>query len=243
MRFAAFDLETAKILPPDATDLKQHGPLGITCAAVALSDAEEVKLWTGHPQLTRDECRTLVARLQELDADGYTLVTWNGTSFDFFVLGQESGMVGECGDLALNHIDLMVVITFSKGYYLALDKALAGARLDGKRKKVILKDGSVLHDMSGAQAPALWKAGEDDAVVAYLKDDVTKLLALAEFVDKTKTIRWNSSRGKPQSVRVGNDYRVAECFRIPTPDTSWMSNPPLRSDFVDWIPDWQGKVG
>lgn len=242
MRFAAFDLETAKILPHGVTDLKQHAPLGIACAAVALSDAQEVELWDGHPQLAVDECRALVSRLQELVADGYTLVTWNGASFDFFVLGQESGLVEACGDLALAHVDLMVVVTFAKGYYLGLDKALAGAGLDGKRKNVILKDGSALPDMSGAQAPALWKAGEDDAVIAYLKGDVTQLLALASIVDKTKTLRWNSSRGKPQSVRVGKGYTVNECFRMPQPDTSWMNNPPARSDFVDWIPDWRSRV-
>ena len=36
MPHAAFDLETAKILPPNVTDLKQHIPLGIACAAIAL---------------------------------------------------------------------------------------------------------------------------------------------------------------------------------------------------------------
>jgi uncharacterized protein YprB with RNaseH-like and TPR domain len=242
MRLAAFDLETAKILPIGVNDLKAHAPLGIACAGIALSDSDEVEIWSGHPQLTGDDCRALVARLQALVAEGYTLVTWNGASFDFFVLAHESGLFKECGDLALSHVDLMVVVTFSKGYFLGLDKALAGAGLDSKRKKVTLKDGSVLPDMSGAQAPALWKAGEDDAVVAYLKDDVSQLLALASIVDRTKTIRWNSNRGKPQSVRVSKGYTVRECFRIPVPDTSWMSNPPLRSDFIDWIPDWQSKA-
>lgn len=243
MRLAAFDLETAKVLPAAENDLKAHAPLGIACAGIALSDSEKVEIWSGHPQLTTDDCRALVARLQALVAAGYTLVTWNGASFDFFVLAHESGMFEECGDLALSHIDLMAVVTFSKGYYLGLEKALAGAGLHGKLKNVPLKDGSTLSGMSGAQAPALWQAGEDDAVIAYLKDDVTQLLALAEIVSNTRTLRWNSSRGKPQSVRVMNAYTVRDCFQIPVPDTSWMDNPPLRSDFVDWIPDWRSKVG
>ncbi len=239
MRLAAFDLETAKILPPTVSDLKQHMPLGISCAAIALSDAEEPEVWSGAPQLTADECGKLVDRLQALVAAGYTLVTWNGASFDFFVLAQESCRTEACGQLALGHVDLMVMVTFTKGYYLGLDKALAGAGLQGKVKNVALRDGTILSDMSGAQAPALWKAGEHEAVLAYLKGDVAQLLALAEVVHRTRSIRWLSNSGKPQSVRVNKLLTVSECFQIPAPDTSWMSNPPARSSFVNWIPGWQ----
>lgn len=243
MRIAAFDLETAKVLSQGVTDLKQHAPLGISCAAIALSDSEEVEVWAGSPQLCADECGTIVVRLQELVAAGYTIVTWNGASFDFWVLGQESDMVEACGELALTHVDLMVIVTFSKGYYLGLDKALAGARLGGKVTRVTLKDGTVLSEMSGSQAPRLWATGDQDAVIEYLKGDVTQLLALASVVERTGKIAWLSNRGRPQSVRVEKLLTVEECFRIPQPDTSWMSNPPLRSDFVDWIPGWQESVG
>jgi hypothetical protein len=190
-----------------------------------------------------DECRSLVGRLQELVSDGYTIVTWNGASFDFFVLAHESGLFEECGDLALGHVDLMVTVTFTKGYYLGLDKALAGAGLEGKVKSVSLKDGSILTDMSGAQAPALWEKGEQEAVIEYLQGDVAQLLALASSVEETRTMRWNSNRGRPQSVKLNKQHTVRDCFQISEPDTSWMSNPPLRSSFVDWIPGWQIKVG
>jgi len=243
MRLAAFDLETAKILPPGVNDLKAHAPLGISCAGIALSDADDVEVWSGSPQMTVDQCRSLVGRLRNFVNEGYTIVTWNGASFDFFVLAHESGMVEECGFLALGHVDLMVTVTFSKGYFLGLDKALAGAGLEGKVKNVRLTDGSVLTDMGGAQAPVLWKAGEQDAVIEYLKGDVAQLLALATAVEETRTIRWNSNRGKPQSVRIKQQHTVRDCFQIPEPDTSWMSSPPLRGSFVDWIPDWQSQVG
>ncbi len=176
-------------------------------------------------------------------AKNIQIVTWNGAAFDFFVLAHETGMFAECGDLALGHVDLMAAVTFSKGYFLGLDKALAGAGLEGKVKNMRLTDGSVLTHMSGAQAPALWKAGEQDTVIEYLKGDVAQLLALASAVEETRTIRWNSNRGKPQSVRIKKQHTVKDCFQIPEPDTSWMSNPPLRSSFVDWIPDWQSQVG
>jgi len=224
-------------------DLKQHMPLGISCAAIALSDADEPEIWSGAPQMTTEACGQLVARLQELAAAGYTLVTWNGASFDFLVLAQESGLVEACGDLSLGHVDLMLLVTFAKGWYLGLDKALAGAGLQGKVKQVPLRDGTLLSGMSGAQAPTLWQAGEHEAVIAYLKGDVTQLLALAEAVERTRAIRWQSNSGRPQSVRVNKLLSVTECFRIPEPDTSWMSNAPTRSSFVGWIPGWHDKVG
>ncbi len=133
------------------------------------------------------------------------------------------------------------MVTFTKGWYLGLDKALAGASgWKSKVKNVVLRDGTVLSDMSGAQAPALWKAGEHEAVLAYLTGDVTQLLALAEVVQRTHTIRWLSNSGRPQSVRVNKLLTVGECFQIPEPDTSWMSNAPTRSSFVNWIPGWAG---
>lgn len=76
-----------------------------------------------------------------------------------------------------------------------------------------------------------------------MKGDVAQLLALAEAVKRTRAIRWQSNSGRPQSVRVNKLLSVTDCFRIPEPDTSWMSNAPTRSSFVGWIPDWHDKVG
>jgi len=134
MKLAAFDLEIAKQAPADAGDLRRFAPLGITCAAVAFADTAEPTFWQGVPQLTRPECQDMVRELQEFVRSGYTLVTWNGCAFDFWVLAQESGMIEECGALALNHVDLMLMVTFTKGYYLGLDRALQGAGAVGGRR-------------------------------------------------------------------------------------------------------------
>jgi hypothetical protein len=143
MKFAAFDLEIAKLLPEQVDDLKAHAPLGISCAAVALSDEREPRVWQGAPQMTSAACQEMVGDLQQLAASGYNLLTWNGCSFDFYVLAQESGLLNECAELALAHVDLMLTVTFTKGYYLGLDKALKGAGLVGKRSSVTLRDGSI----------------------------------------------------------------------------------------------------
>jgi hypothetical protein len=126
----------------------------------------------------------------------------------------------ECARIAINHVDLMMLVTFQKGYYLKLDKALQGARLQGKLKKVTLSDGSIITDMDGALAPTLWTQGEYDAVLAYLKQDVVMTLKLAEFILKTKTIQWISNNGARQSLYVSRLFTVKECFQFPEPDTS-----------------------
>jgi hypothetical protein len=242
MKFAAFDLEITKILPENTYNLMDHAPLGISCAAAALSDRAEPIIWQGVPGMDRAQCQAMVAELGELVAAGYQLVTWNGCAFDFQVLAQESGMVGECGALALNHVDLMLLATFTKGYFLGLDKVLQGAGIKGKVKQVQLKDGSVMRDMGGGKAPELWAQGEHEAVLTYLRGDVLGLLELVEVVQRKKRMNWKSNRGNPQNIRVPKLLTVKACFSIPEPDVSWMSNPPRRKQFVDWIPDWERQV-
>lgn len=236
MKFAVFDLEIAKAIPDNISNIRQLFPLGISCAALAFSDQDAVTVWQGVPQLDRNECQNIVSELQKTLNAGYTLITWNGCSFDFNVLAHESDMVDECGFLALNHVDLMLIITFIKGYFLGLDKALAGAGISGKVKKLTLSNGTELGNMSGAKAPQLWADGEYEAVLEYLRADVVQLIELAKVVERRKAIRWTSNSGRPQSVNISKFITVKDCFNIPQPDVSWMNNPPSRKHFIEWIP-------
>jgi hypothetical protein len=235
MKYASFDLEIAKVIEDDTPDWRSQTPLGITCAAVALTDKDDPLYWYGKPMMTQHECRELVAALQQLVKSGYTLLTWNGSSFDFAVLAEESGMYRECAELNAKHIDMMMIVTFTKGYFLGLQKALIGAGLSGKLKHVTLNDGSPLTEMNGALAPKLWAQGEYNAVLAYLRDDVMQPLRLAEIIESKKAIHWTSNAGKPQCVLVPKLLTVEECFSIPEPDTSWMASPPRRAQFVGWM--------
>ncbi len=136
----------------------------------------------------------------------------------------------------------MLLVTFNKGWYLALDKALNGAGIGGKVHEVKLKNGKMLRDMDGGMAPKLWAEGEHEAVLTYLRGDVEQTLALAKNIQETCEIQWLSGRGKPQFVSVPQLLTVRECFNIPEPDVSWMDNPPQREGFVKWIPDWKMKA-
>jgi hypothetical protein len=232
----AFDLEIAREIPDGLRDWRRIGPLGITCAA-AQGDEGFSSVWEGRPRMTRPECQELVRDLAKLVDDGSTLVTWNGCAFDFAVLAQESGMIAECAELALYHVDMMLMVTFSQGFFLALQKALLGAGLQGKLQDVTLSDGKLLKGMEGRRAPSLWNSGEYDAVLAYLRADVENTLALARYVQREQAIRWMSGRGMPQVARFDRLLTVRECFGLPQPDVSWMTNPPRRRQFVSWMPD------
>ncbi len=237
-KFATFDLETAKPLPEDELKETDYGELGITCAAVAFTDKEDLLMWYKEmDKLSKKDCTEMVNELTEMVEEGYKLVTWNGTSFDFRVLAEESGMFKECANLALNHLDAMLYVTFRKGWYLGLQKALEGAGLEGKLKEVTLADGSILEEMSGAIAPELWFKGEHEAVLAYLEQDVIGLLQFIHHLHDVRTIKWASNAGNPQSVRVPNICTVKECFGFSVPDTSWMDDPPTRKQFVKWMPE------
>jgi|SRR5581483_8082344 hypothetical protein len=236
MQFAAFDLEIAREFP-DNGNWRDAAPLGITCAALALSDEPAPRFFYAAPQLSREACVELVRELQRVAADGYTLVTWNGTAFDFAVLAQESDMARECAELALAHVDLMLLVTFRRGHFLGLQKALEGAGISGKKQEVILNDGTRLYEMSGKRAPELWRRGEYDAVLSYLREDVMPLLELARLVEASKQMRWTSGKGNLQTLRVEKLYSVRECFAFPLPDTSWMKmDPPQRAKLVEWMP-------
>lgn len=231
-KLAAFDLEIARITPPDSYDLWKYAPLCITCAGIAFSDGR-YEVHQDSPQLSPAECSALVDRLAALHAEGWTIVTWNGCGFDFRVLAQESGRVQECAALARTHVDLMVHVTFRKGYFLGLDKALAGARLAGKQHGVTLPDGRVIEKM-GPAAPALWAEGHQEVVLRYLKQDCEQTLALAQDVERRKRIDWTASTGRAQFVQVPTLASVEECFKLPEPDVSWMKSPPKRKEFLGW---------
>jgi hypothetical protein len=134
-KYLAFDIEIAAEIPEGATDWKEYRPLGITCAATLPGDGDP-SLWFGieeHPNLaprmTREEVCDLVRYLQSAVAKGYTILTWNGLSFDFDVIAEESGMHAECAELALHHVDMMFHVFCLRGHYLGLDKVANGTGL------------------------------------------------------------------------------------------------------------------
>lgn len=231
-RLLAFDIETAKVLPEGATDLLDHRPLGIACAAAVADDLRKALVWHGRDdsgcptgQMTRQEAAVVVSDLAALVSQGYTLVTWNGLGFDFDVLAEESGKVSECALLASNHVDMLFHTLCSLGHLVSLQKAAEGMRLPGKKAGI-----------SGAVAPAMWAAGRHQEVLDYCIQDVRLTLQLADACERRRQLAWVTQRGRLKQMPLPRGWlNVREASKLPLPDTSWMSSPPTRDRFLRWI--------
>ncbi len=132
-KYLAFDIETARVVPPDASDWHSHRPLGISCAATLLGDPDELVLWHGGgdrscpaDRMSREEAAALVRYLEDQTAQGFTLLTWNGLGFDLDVLAEESGLLEQCRALALAHVDMMFHVFCQLGHGVGLDAAARG---------------------------------------------------------------------------------------------------------------------
>lgn len=237
--FASFDLEIATDLSDDKSidHWQDYAPLGISCAALKMEGIDDVIFWEGKPRMSKAACIDLMKNLRSI-MNKYDLITWNGASFDFRVLAFESDFIPECGYLALNSIDMMLEVVFRKGHYLALDTALSGMGIGSKLHEVRLNSGVLINDMSGAMAPLMWAAGEYDAVLEYLRYDVIRPLELAQKILDVGYLKWKSKKGFPQQIDIDSLVPAYQLFNLPLPDTSWMSTPPKRESFFEWIPNY-----
>jgi hypothetical protein len=230
MKYCSFDLEIAKEI--EGPDWGPQRPLGISCAATICTNDAQPTLWfDGHyapagshygAQMNRDDCQELVVYLLNQCQAGFIPLTWNGLSFDFDILAEESGMHAECADLAMHHVDMMFQVICLLGYPIGLETCLKGMELPGKQ------------GMTGADAPRLWKT-DPQTVLTYVSGDVTGPLRLAEMVAETKAIRWYSKHGYRMTCLIDHWLTVEECLKHPQPDTSWMSDPKPREHYYRWM--------
>lgn len=138
-RYLSFDTETARITDNES-DWRSCRPLGIFCAATLPADADQPRLWHGgtdrsspKDRMSRKEAAKLVEYLTAQTEAGYTLLTWNGTEFDFDVLAEESHMLAECRCLAISHVDMMFDAFCRLGHSVGLDAAAKG---DGSCREI-----------------------------------------------------------------------------------------------------------
>ena len=222
-RYLAFDIETAKV---SDRNWRTCRPLGIACAATFLSDSDELILWQGASErLSRQEAAGLVEYLTEQTGHGYTVVTWNGIGFDFDILAEESGMLTECRELAVNHVDMMFHVLCRLGYGVSLNAAAKGMDLPGKPE-----------GMNGAMAPVLWAEGKREAVLEYVAQDVRTTAELATKCETCGALRWITKSGRPRRMMLPRGWLTMEqAEQLPEPNTSWMTEPWVRAEFTAWL--------
>jgi len=230
-KYLAFDIETARIMD-DASDWMSQRPLGISCAATLLADADQPRLWHGgtdrsspKDQMSRQETATLVRYLEDQVLQGYTILTWNGLGFDFDALTEESGMLECCRELAASHVDMMFHAFCQLGHGVGLDAAARGMGLAGKLK-----------GMTGELAPVLWAEGKREEVLRYVAQDVRTTMEVATACEACGELRWVSRSGMRRSMPLpGGWLTVLEARELPLPDTSWMTDPWPRERFTGWM--------
>jgi hypothetical protein len=232
-RYLAFDIETAKDVPGEDFNWRPYRPLGVSCAATLASGSSEVVLWHGKKsdgtpaaKMTRDDVVGLVQYLCKMADDGFTILTWNGLGFDFDVLAEESAAAANCKTCAMAHVDMMFHIVCALGYPVALDKGAQGMGLPGKPA-----------GMSGLLAPKLWAEGQHQQVLDYVAQDVRLAMQIAEAAEKRRRFEWITRKGTKSNMPLPKGWlTVSEALTLPEPDTSWMSNPMKRRDFIGWFP-------
>lgn len=239
MKFIAFDLEISTPIPAGATDWRPFRPFGISCAATFAQGEEAPEMWYGQqarsafdsvPQysdrMRKSEVCELVYYLEWITKHGgYKIVTFNGAGFDFECLAEESGMVDECKELALNHIDLFLQIFCQLGYGPGLDRLAKGMGLGEKPQGI-----------NGAAAPQMWLDGRYQEVLDYCAGDVRLTMALALEIKRLGAVQWTSKAGKSTGSQMLELMIVKESLQLPEPDTAWMTGDRLtREKLTSWL--------
>lgn len=226
-KYLAWDIEIFNSIPAGATDWKAHMPLGVSCAAMIASDESNPILWHAADKSKPMSAVDLDAMIEYMahcvEDRGYTIVTHNGTSFDWWLVAIESNSFNACANLAMHSIDTMFHFLAIKGYRIGLDAIAKGCGLPGKTE-----------GMNGALAPELWQAGDYDAVLDYVVQDVVTTLQVTEAVELNKGFNWIAKSGRLNSVAIPVWLTVVEAMQLPLPNTSWMQSPITREEIAGW---------
>jgi len=229
--YLAFDIEITKIV--EGTDWLSQRPLGISvaCTLERRADEEELRYWfgEGHPdgcpwdKMPQLQVQTLVHFLEAKIYEGLTPLTWNGLHFDLNILAEESGMVDECRDLAMDMVDPMFHFYWVHGYPVGL-QAVTSAML-GKSKTG-----------TGAEAPLKWAMGLYDEVMEYCANDVRILLDVVLQIESRGRMEWFSRAGKLMEWEIpgGRLLTVREVLALPARVDPWI---PVE-DFTRWLRRW-----
>jgi hypothetical protein len=178
------------------------------------------------PQMTAADVLELLQYLTGLAKDGFTVLSWNGLGFDFDILAEESAELAICMDCALGHVDMMFHIVCALGYPVALDKGAQGMGLPGKPA-----------GMSGIKAPKMWAEGRHKEVLDYVSQDVRMAMQIAQAAEQRRRFEWITRKGTKSTMPLPNGWlTVRGALELPEPDTSWMTKPLRRKDFMSWIP-------
>jgi hypothetical protein len=231
-KYLAFDLETAKVQPPDDPRWKEDRPLGISCAATLCCDSSDPLLWygltkTNRParQMSQIDAAKLVKYLSRMASNGYTIVTWNGIGFDFDILAEESRMLAQCRHLALGHVDLMFHVLCQRGFGVSLACAARAMGVAAKGEEI-----------NGSMVPRLWAEGRRREVLDYVAQDVRTTLSLATICETKGCLCWATRTGRRNEMPLRRGWlTVCDAQKLPRPRDAWMHSGWSRGKWTAWM--------
>ena len=121
---------------------------------------------------------------------------------------------------------MMFHIVCALGYPVALDKGAQGMGFPGKPG-----------GMSGIQAPKMWAEGRHQDVLDYVAQDVRMAIQIAQAAEQRRRFEWITRKGTKSNLPLPKGWlTVRDALKLPEPDTSWMTKPLRRKDFMSWLP-------
>eukprot|EP01127_Copromyxa_protea_P007295 TRINITY_DN17208_c0_g1_i1.p1 TRINITY_DN17208_c0_g1~~TRINITY_DN17208_c0_g1_i1.p1 ORF type:complete len:288 (-),score=63.80 TRINITY_DN17208_c0_g1_i1:72-935(-) len=233
IKWLAFDIETSSFVNTEFQankDYQTFSSPGIACVATLSSDGEKKLFYSGagtgivNEKLSTEDCKEVIQHLKDSVKAGYSIVTWNGTGFDFPILAQEvPSLESDIQELALHHIDIMFLLFCMKGFPLSMEAAAKGMGISGA--KTIMKSEDV---------PKMWNSGKKQEVIDYVSEDVKVTIELAEKIARRKEITWQSKSGHPVTLPIPEVRLVKDCQELPLPDVSWMKVSIPREAYIGW---------
>ena len=217
-----FDAETTGLFPEGR----------ITCIVTEHNNRTKVWATPGDSEnsyaIMDDACIAELVSFMEEDGDnGRSVVSYNGSSFDFKMLAHQAtdpALKQRIKTLALNHFDLHLACMIERGHRLKLDglaKATLGAAKSG----------------SGLDAIKYWRAKEYQKLFEYCQQDVELLRDLYNLAKNGDSLRFESSKGNVFDVdlRATIDVTAEELSKQMPKQQDWMRTAPSLTKVFDWI--------
>ena len=83
----------------------------------------------------------------------------------------------------------------------------------------------------------MWAAGRYQEVLDYVSQDVRMAMQIAQTAEQKRRFDWVTRKGTKSTLALPKGWlTVRDALQLPVPDTSWMSQPLKRRDFMTWIP-------
>ena len=219
--YVYFDIETFNILNENTQD--------ISCVAIKSSDDRMHIIYNYNGEkLSKSQAAFALKYLYENMLSGYSVVSWNGLSFDIPLLAQISGEYKLAIELAKGHYDVMFQVLCLQGYGVSLGSVAKAMKIPGK-----------LGGLKSNEVPALWESGQIDKVLAYVIQDLNLTASIVDAIVQRGEIIWISSKGAEKSLILKQLNNVSECLLLPKPNIEWMDSKGReqwnRNKFYSWF--------